>query len=263
MTLGANLLTAADRWRLAWPGATVGALLMSGLRNPENDPALAAALDLTAADLRDRHAGATRADLLARSDLGAYAAYYRRFDKTYHVLLQLESVVFKGKPLQARGALVGAMFRAELQDGLLTAGHDADLVSGELTVDVVEAGDVYVGMGGATAQASSRASSTAPTIGPGSESPRAGRCSPPTRLRACPTGWSATISTRSPRPFGYSPLRPRLTPWRSSRPEEALRPAATAGRPTQPRLSRIGAATSEAILATPLGPRGAGTPMIR
>jgi DNA/RNA-binding domain of Phe-tRNA-synthetase-like protein len=148
MTLGANLLTAADRWRLAWPGATVGALLMSGLRNPENDPALAAALDLTAADLRDRHAGATRADLLARSDLGAYAAYYRRFDKTYHVLLQLESVVFKGKPLQARGALVGAMFRAELQDGLLTAGHDADLVSGELTVDVVEAGDVYVGMGG-------------------------------------------------------------------------------------------------------------------
>jgi DNA/RNA-binding domain of Phe-tRNA-synthetase-like protein len=148
MTIAEPVLTAADRWRSAWPGSTVGALLISGLRNPESDPALVAALEATAAGLRERYAGGNRADLLARPALAAYAGYYRRFGKTYHVLLQIESVAFKSKPLQARGALVGAMFRAEVEDGLLTAGHDADLVSGGLTVDVVGAGDAYVGMGG-------------------------------------------------------------------------------------------------------------------
>jgi DNA/RNA-binding domain of Phe-tRNA-synthetase-like protein len=148
MTIADPVLAAADRWRSAWPGSTVGALLMSSLRNPEGDPALAAALETTAARIRERYARAGRADLLARPELAAYAGYYRRFDKTYHVLLQIESVAFKGKPLQARGALVGAMFRAEVEDGLLTAGHDADLVCGGLTVDVVEAGDAYIGMGG-------------------------------------------------------------------------------------------------------------------
>jgi DNA/RNA-binding domain of Phe-tRNA-synthetase-like protein len=40
------------------------------------------------------------------------------------------------------------MFRAELQTGLLTAGHDADLLVGGLTVDLVAAGDRYPGIGG-------------------------------------------------------------------------------------------------------------------
>jgi DNA/RNA-binding domain of Phe-tRNA-synthetase-like protein len=141
------LLTARDAWRAAFPGSSVGALLLSNVRNPESDPALTTALDAAAAELRARYAGRTRADLLATPELGAYAAYYRRFEKTYHVLLQLESVAFKGKPLQARGTLVGAMFRAELLDGLLTAGHDAELVSAGLAVDVVSAGDAYIGIG--------------------------------------------------------------------------------------------------------------------
>jgi DNA/RNA-binding domain of Phe-tRNA-synthetase-like protein len=135
-------------WATAYPGACVGLLLMSGVCNPESDPNLDALLDQTAAGLRDRWTGASRADLLAVPDLAAYAAHYRRFDKTYHVLLQLESVALKGKPLGARGALVAAMFRAELETGLLTAGHDAALLSGELTLGIVAAGDAYTGIGG-------------------------------------------------------------------------------------------------------------------
>ncbi|MGA3058513.1 MAG: hypothetical protein ABSE70_10845 [Candidatus Limnocylindrales bacterium] len=121
---------------------------MTGVRNPEGDAVLDALLEQTAADIRDRCAGLARTDLIARPELAVYAAYYRRFDKTYHVLLQLESVAFKGKPLRARGALVAAMFRAELETGLLTAGHDADLMVGGLTVDLVAAGDRYTGIGG-------------------------------------------------------------------------------------------------------------------
>jgi DNA/RNA-binding domain of Phe-tRNA-synthetase-like protein len=126
---------------------------MAGVRNPENDAALDVVLDQTAARLRERWAGHARADLLATPEMAAYAAYYRRFDKTYHVLLQLESVALKGKPLRARGALVAAMFAAELETGLLTAGHDASRLEGELTLDVVEAGDRYVGIGGRDVEA--------------------------------------------------------------------------------------------------------------
>ncbi len=144
------LLTASRAWIEACPAACVGAMAMSGVRNPDSEPALEAMLDETAAQLRDKLAGTSRADLLARPELAAYAAYYRRFDKTYHVLLQIESVAFKGKPIRARGSLVAAMFRAELRTGLLTAGHDADLLAGGLQVAVAAAaaGDAYTGIGG-------------------------------------------------------------------------------------------------------------------
>jgi DNA/RNA-binding domain of Phe-tRNA-synthetase-like protein len=141
-------LIVTDAWSSAYLGAHVGVLRIAGVRNPESEPALDALLDETAARLRERWAGASRADLLAVPELAAYAAYYRRFDKTYHVLLQLESVALKGKPLRARGALVAAMFAAELDTGLLTAGHDAARLDGDLTLDVVAAGDRYAGIGG-------------------------------------------------------------------------------------------------------------------
>lgn len=45
--------------------------------------------------------------------------------KTYHVALQFESVVFKGKALLNNvAALDESMIMAELDDLLLTAGHD-------------------------------------------------------------------------------------------------------------------------------------------
>jgi DNA/RNA-binding domain of Phe-tRNA-synthetase-like protein len=141
-------LAVSNAWIAAYQGACVGVLRMTGVRNPESDPALDASMEQTSAVLRDRYAGLSRADLLARPELAVYAAYYRRFDKTYHVLLQLESVALKGKPLRARGALVAAMFRAEVETGLLTAGHDADLLVGGLTVDLVATGDRYTGIGG-------------------------------------------------------------------------------------------------------------------
>jgi DNA/RNA-binding domain of Phe-tRNA-synthetase-like protein len=138
----------SDAWSSAYESACVGVLRLAGVRNPDSDPALEALLDETSAQLRNRWTGASRTDLLAVPELAAYAAYYRRFDKTYHVLLQLESVALKGKPLRARGALVAAMFRAELESGLLTAGHDARRLAGELTLDVVTAADRYAGIGG-------------------------------------------------------------------------------------------------------------------
>jgi DNA/RNA-binding domain of Phe-tRNA-synthetase-like protein len=138
----------SEDWATAYPGACVGFLAMTGVRNPDQDDRMDALLDETAASLRTQFGGLSRADLLARPVLAAYHSYYRRFDKTYHVLLQLESIVIKDRPLRARGTLVAAMFQAELTTGLLTAGHDVARLDGGLTVGVVKQGERYTGMGG-------------------------------------------------------------------------------------------------------------------
>ncbi|MDQ2691591.1 MAG: phenylalanine--tRNA ligase beta subunit-related protein, partial [Chloroflexota bacterium] len=75
--------------------------------------------------------------------LRAYNDYYRRFKKTYHIQLQLESIVLKGKSIPSVAALVEAMFMAEMQDMLLTAGHDLDVLRPPLSLDVATGSERY------------------------------------------------------------------------------------------------------------------------
>ena len=138
----------ADGWRTAYPEASIGILVLDGVENPPEHVALAEHVRQVEAELRDRWVGKTRADLNLLSEFEAYRGYYRRFDKTYHVQLQFESVVLKGRPLRSNGALVLAMFAAELQNRLLTAGHDLATIEGDLFVDVARGGERYVGIGG-------------------------------------------------------------------------------------------------------------------
>ena len=137
-----------DGWREQYPDACVGILAMDGVQNPAEHPALTAHAAQIEAELRRRWSGATRAELNQLPEFEAYRAHYRRFEKTYHVQLQHESVALKGKPLRSQGALVLAMFAAELQDRLLTAGHDFALIQGDLTADVARGGEPYSGIGG-------------------------------------------------------------------------------------------------------------------
>jgi DNA/RNA-binding domain of Phe-tRNA-synthetase-like protein len=137
-----------DAWRRAYPDASVGVLELDGVENPPEHAALAERVQQIEDELRERWAGATRADLLQLPELEAYRRYYRRFDKTYHVQLQLESVALKGRKLRGNGSLVLAMFAAELRDLVLTAGHDRSTVVGALTVDVAAGDETYIGLGG-------------------------------------------------------------------------------------------------------------------
>ncbi len=119
----------SDEWKTLYPGATAGVLAMAGAGgNPE--PGFAALADRLEASLRVQFAGFDRPALTALPVLQAYKAYYKRFDKTYHVLLQLESVTLKGQPLPRAAPLVQAMFMAELKNLLLTAGHDPETLQG-------------------------------------------------------------------------------------------------------------------------------------
>lgn len=144
-------LQLSDDWRRAYPGASIGLLALDGVENPSDPaacPALTEHVKQVEAALRRRWAGATRADLNQLPEFAAYRRYYRHFEKTYHVQLQFEAVVLKGKPLRATGALVLAMFAAELHNRLLTAGHDRALIAGGVTIDVARGGEPYLGLGG-------------------------------------------------------------------------------------------------------------------
>jgi DNA/RNA-binding domain of Phe-tRNA-synthetase-like protein len=138
-----TLFTVADSWLATFPGTSAGVLAMRNVSNPERHASLEQRKEDLQAQLRARYAGATREALGALPAIKAYSTYYKKFKKTYHVALQLESVVLKGKPIPTVNALVEAMFMAELDSLLLTAGHDLDTIDSTVTLGASEGSEKY------------------------------------------------------------------------------------------------------------------------
>ena len=142
-------ISATQEWRRAHPGATIGLLELSGIDNQSSSASLNERKRAVEARLRERYCGFTRPDFLALPLLAAYQRYYKRFDKTYHVQLQLESIVLKGKNLPDVSPLVDANFTAEVETMVLTAGHDVSKLLGDIRMDVSTEGDLMTRMNGA------------------------------------------------------------------------------------------------------------------
>jgi DNA/RNA-binding domain of Phe-tRNA-synthetase-like protein len=141
-------VTATGDWYAAHRGGHVGLLEIAGIGQPQKSTELEARKRETEARLRDRYQGFVRQDFNALPVIAAYAQYYRRFGKTYHVQLQLESIVLKGKSLPSVSPLVDANFAAELETLVLTAGHDVAKLAPLVTIDVSRDGDEMVQMNG-------------------------------------------------------------------------------------------------------------------
>jgi DNA/RNA-binding domain of Phe-tRNA-synthetase-like protein len=140
---------ASAEWLEVFPESQVGWLRMRGVSNSAGCPALQARLVDVEADVRQRYANVDRATLAQLPAARAYEAHYKPFGQTYHVLRQLDSVALKGRPLASpAGALVSAMFAAEVRNLLLTAGHDMQSVQLPLLIDVSREGDSFVGING-------------------------------------------------------------------------------------------------------------------
>lgn len=137
-----------NRWRETFPGAMIGLLAVENVDNS----APAAPLELhkraLTTRLRRRYAGFDRAALNELPVLAAYKRYYRRLDSTYHVLLQLESILFKGRELPKVSPLVDAAFAAELETLILTASHDLDRLDGPITFDASSGSELFSPMNG-------------------------------------------------------------------------------------------------------------------
>ena len=133
----------SDSWRASYPDAHAGVLVLRDVANPAHHAELEKRKAALEDELRARFSGQDRAALLRHPVLEAYDAYYRRFKKTYHVQLQLESILFKNKSIPTVAALVEAMFMAEMDNMLLTAGHDLDSLHLPLTLDVANGTESY------------------------------------------------------------------------------------------------------------------------
>jgi len=142
------VFTVSKAWKTTYPGAAVGVLIMHEAVNPQRHTALDERKEELERDLRSRYAGYDRTGLKAVAVLEAYNAYYRKFKKTYHVQLQLESVAFQGKSIPSVSALVEAMFVAELKNLLLTAGHDLAGIHKPVGVDVAAGSERYMRLNG-------------------------------------------------------------------------------------------------------------------
>ena len=132
------------------PAAGAACLLLENVSNPPACPALDAQKSALENELRARYGRYTRAEFCALANIQPYIRYYAAFKKTYHVLLQLESVAIKGRNLPNVAALVEAMFMAELNNQLLTAGHDWDAIQPPVTVDVAAGNESYTQLNGQT-----------------------------------------------------------------------------------------------------------------
>ena len=130
-------------WRSIYPDAHVGVLIMRAVSNPVHHAALESQKAVVEQKLRKQFSGQDRAAIARHPILRAYAEYYRQFKKTYHIQLQLESIVLKGKSIPSVAALVEAMFMAEMKDMLLTAGHDLDVLQLPLSLDVAVGTEQY------------------------------------------------------------------------------------------------------------------------
>src|SRR5512140_3094514 len=134
----------SEAWERAYPDAHAGVLVMRGAANPAHHAVLEQRKAALEQQLRERYAGQDRLALLRDPVLQAYDAYYKRFKKTYHVQLQLESILFKARSIPAVAALVECMFMAEMDGLLLTAGHDLDALKLPLTLDIAMGDESYV-----------------------------------------------------------------------------------------------------------------------
>jgi DNA/RNA-binding domain of Phe-tRNA-synthetase-like protein len=141
-------ISATDAWRDAHPGAIIGVLELSGLDNTASLSRLNERKRDIEAALRQRYQGFTRQDFLALPVMADYDRYYRRFNKTYHVQLQLESIVLKGKRLPDVSPAVDANFMAEIETLILTAGHDPRKLREPIVMDVSCDGDQMTQMNG-------------------------------------------------------------------------------------------------------------------
>jgi DNA/RNA-binding domain of Phe-tRNA-synthetase-like protein len=140
------MLEISDEWQSVYPGACLGMMIVDKVANPQYSSRLEEKKTEVISFLQSEF---ENCDLVAKCQpLQPYITYYKRYKKSYHVLHQLESIIFKGKSLPSVAALVEAMFLAEIKNALLTAGHDLATVQQPLNLGLAAGHETYTGING-------------------------------------------------------------------------------------------------------------------
>lgn len=77
-----------------------------------------------------------------------YVRFFKKFKKTYPVLLQYESVLLKDRPFPRENPITGVPFLTELETHVLTGTHDAEQVRGTVTLYTADAKVPFLGLRG-------------------------------------------------------------------------------------------------------------------
>ena len=76
----------------------------------------------------------------------AYVRYFKRFKKTFPVMLQFESVVLKGRPFPCFNPAAEVAFLTEITTFCLSGAHDADCIRGDVELYLADTREDFEGM---------------------------------------------------------------------------------------------------------------------
>lgn len=126
---------------------SLGILIMQNIAIDSSEENLnAVKIDLEQS-IREKYRESSGKELQMIHPMDVYVTTYKKFGYTYHVLLQLESII-KGKSISNGLAPVKAMFMAELNNLLLTAGHDLEKVNFPLQLKHSKGDEGYLSISG-------------------------------------------------------------------------------------------------------------------
>ena len=132
----------------AYPYAKLGILIIKDVKNLLEDCEFIKTKMSVTEHLLKQYENYNRRDFVKSEPVCHYINYYKKFKKTYPVLLQLESVVLKSHLLPNVSTLVESMFLAELKNLLLTAAHDFDKIQFPLELNLADGSESFVGISG-------------------------------------------------------------------------------------------------------------------
>ena len=97
------------------------------------------------AALREQYREYVRADVFGQNP---YFRYFRKFKKTYPVMMQFESVLLKGREFPRWNAVTAVPFLVELETHALCGTHDIDRLMGPVELYQAEAKEPFEGLRG-------------------------------------------------------------------------------------------------------------------
>jgi DNA/RNA-binding domain of Phe-tRNA-synthetase-like protein len=130
-----------SKYRDRYPGVAFGLTLVQGAANPENPPGFDRHKRTLLRSMKRRE---TLAEITKR--ISVYERFFRSFGFECPLPGHLKYVVNTGFPRY--NLMVDAHFMAEMCAGILVAVTDFDRFDGGLLLDVAEAGESCLGMGG-------------------------------------------------------------------------------------------------------------------
>lgn len=129
-----------------YPGTHLGVLIVKEITQKAECKKEDEAAFLNA--LRKKYDGVARKELKKQSPVDAYAAYYKRFGQSYHLLAQLDSMLKGEKTCVYKSPLLQSMFFNELESMLLTAGHDLNKLKLPLHLNLAAGTECYQSISG-------------------------------------------------------------------------------------------------------------------